>query len=167
MKRNTEFLTAEPGAWIRQIFPEFDRLFDERAWPFFRMRPREYDEFPWKPEFELFERDNQFVVRVDLPGLAKEDVKVEVVEGVLTIAGERKHETKAERPGWYSSERTYGKFYRAIPLPEGVNAAEITGAFTNGVLEVTIPVPAKAVAPPSYKVPIEETTQKKIGKAAA
>jgi HSP20 family protein len=167
MKRKTAFLMAEPGAWMRQIFPEFDRLFDERPWPFFDMRPRSYREFPWTPELELLERDNRLVVRVDLPGLAKEDVKVEVIEGVLTIAGERKHETKEERPGWYNSERTYGKFYRAIPLPEGVNAAEITGTFTNGVLEVTVPVPAKAVAPPSYKVPIEETTQKTIGKAAA
>ena len=72
------------------------------------------------------------IVRMDLPGLTKEDVKIEVVEGSLTISGERKYETKEERPGWYSSERAYGKFYRAIPLPEGVNAAEVRATIRDG-----------------------------------
>jgi HSP20 family protein len=152
---------------MRQVFREFDRVFNERGLPFFRPRWRENDEFAWTPELEVFELDHGLIVRADLPGLTKEDVKIEVIDGGLTISGERKHETKEERPGWYSSERTYGRFYRAIPLPEGVNAAEIKGTFTNGVLEVTIPVPAKAIAPPSYKVPIEDATGKKIAKAAA
>ena len=165
--RNKELMTLEPGAWMRQIFREFDGVFNERGLPFFRPRWREYEEFAWTPELEVFERDHGLIVRVDLPGLTKEDVKIEVIDGALTIFGERKHETKEERPGWYSSERTYGRFYRAIPLPEGVNAAEIRGTFTNGVLDITIPVPAKAIAPPSDKVPIEDTTEKKIAKAAA
>jgi len=165
--RNKELMTREPGAWMRQVFREFDRVFNERGLPFFRPRWREHDEFAWMPELEVFERDHGLIVRVDLPGLTKEDVKIEVVEGSLTISGERKYETKKERPGWYSSERAYGKFYRAIPLPEDVNAAEIKATFTNGVLEVTIPVAAKAIAPPSYKVPIEDMTEKKVVKAAA
>ena len=165
--RNKELMTLEPATWMRQVFRDFDRFFNERGLPFFRPRWREYDEFAWTPELEVFERENALVVRLDLPGLTRENVKIEVIEGGLTISGERKHETKEERPGWYSSERTYGRFYRAIPLPEGVNAAEMKATFANGVLEVTIPVPPKAVAPPSYKVPIEDTTEKKIAKAAA
>jgi HSP20 family protein len=165
--RNKELMTLEPGAWVREVFRDFDRFFNERGLPFFRPRWREYDEFAWTPELEVFERDHGLIVRMDLPGLTKEDVTIDVVEGALAISGERKHETKEERPGWYSSERTYGRFYRAIPLPEGVNAPEIKATFTNGVLEVTIPVAAKAIAPPSYKVPIEDTTEKKIAKAAA
>jgi HSP20 family protein len=152
---------------MRQVFRDFDRFFNERGLPFFRPRWREYDEFAWTPELEVFEREDALVVRLDLPGLTRENVKIEVIEGGLTISGERKHETKEERPGWYSSERTYGRFYRAIPLPEGVNAAEMRATFANGVLEVTIPMPAKAIAPPSYKVPIEDTTRKEVTKAVA
>jgi HSP20 family protein len=167
MERHKELMTTEPGAWMRKVFREFDRFFDERALPFFRPRWRAYGEFPWMPELEMFERDHRLIVRVDLPGLAREDVTIEVIGGGLTISGERKHETREERPGWYSSERTYGRFYRAVPLREGVNAGEITATFTNGVLEVTIPTPAKPVAPATYKVPIDGTTEKKAGTAAA
>ena len=166
MEGNKELITLEPAAWLRRAFREFDRFFDERGLPFFGLRPREYSEFPWTPELEVFERDNQLIARLDLPGLTKEDVKVEVGEAGLTIWGERKEERKEERPGWYKSERAYGKFYRVIPLPEGVKAAAITATFIDGVLEVTIPVPAKAAAPPNYKVPIEDT-KGKIAKAAA
>ena len=165
--RNKELMTLEPATWMRQVFRDFDGFFNERGLPFFRPRWREYDEFAWTPELEVFERENALVVRLDLPGLTRENVKIEVIEGGLTISGERKHETREECPGWYSSERAYGKFYRAIPLPEGVNAGEIKATFTNGVLEVAIPVAAKAIAPPSYKVPIEDTTEKKIARTAA
>jgi HSP20 family protein len=165
--RNKELMTLEPGAWMRRVFREFDRLFDERGLPFFRPRAREYDEFAWTPELEVFEPDHRLIVRLDLPGLTIDNVKVEVIDGGLTISGERKQETKEERPGWYRSERVYGRFYRVIPLPEGVNAPEIKGTFTNGVLEVAIPLPAVASPTPTYKVPIENATEKKPAKAAA
>jgi HSP20 family protein len=166
MERNKELMTLEPGAWMRRVFQDFDRFFDEPAVPFFWRRPREDNEFPWTPELEVFDRDHRLVVRLNLPGLTKEDLAIEVVGGVLTITGERKRETKEEKEGWYCTERTYGRFYRAIPLPEDVNRAEVSATFTNGVLELTIPVPAKAAAPPSYKVPIEGTNEK-IAKTAA
>jgi HSP20 family protein len=165
--RNKELMTLEPETWMRQIFRDFDRFFNERGLPFARPRWREHDELPWLPDMEVFERPDGLALRVDLPGLTKEDVTIEVVEGVLTIAGERKHETKEERAGWYTSERSYGKFYRAFPLPEGANATGITGRFANGVLEIAIPVAAKAIAPPVYKVPVEDATDKKVAKAAA
>jgi HSP20 family protein len=165
--RNTELMTREPWTWMRQVFRDFDRFFDEPRLPFAGPRWREYNDVAWMPALEVFERDFGLLLRVELPGLTKEDVKVEVADNVLTIAGERKQETKEERPGWYTSERRYGKFYRALPLPEGVNAAEIKGTFAKGVLELTIPVAAKTIAPPSYKVPIEETAGKIVEKAAA
>src|SRR5262245_36222120 len=132
--RNKELMTVEPETWMRQVFRDVDRFFSERGLPYVRPRWREYNELAWLPEMDVFERNDGLTLRVDLPGLTKEEVKVEVVEGVLTIAGERKHETKEERPGWYTSERSYGKFYRAFPLPDGVNATEIKGTFANGVL---------------------------------
>jgi HSP20 family protein len=152
---------------MRQVFRDFDRFFDEPRLPLAGPRWREYNDVAWMPAVEVLERDFGLVLRVELPGLTKEDVKVEVVDGVLTIAGERKHETKEERAGWYTSERRHGKFYRAFPVPEGANAAEIKGTFGNGLLELTIPVAAKAIAPPSHTVPIEETTEKKVAQVAA
>jgi HSP20 family protein len=98
----------------------------------------------WSPDIEIFEHDNTLFVRVDLPGLAKENVKVQVVHDGLTIEGERKFEKEETKEGFYRTERTYGTFYRRIPLPEYVKAEAALATFKNGVLEVvipTIPVP--------------------------
>ena len=92
----------------------------------------------WSPQVNVLLRDGQFVVRADLPGLCKDDVKVEVTDDMLTIQGERKHEEKQEREGYSYSECSYGSFYRAIPLPEGAEASKATADFHNGVLEVTV-----------------------------
>jgi HSP20 family protein len=98
----------------------------------------------WSPDLEIFERDNTFVVRADLPGLAKENVQVQVTHDELTIEGERKLEKEETKEGIYRTERNYGTFYRRIPLPEYVKAEVAKATFKNGVLEVvipTIPVP--------------------------
>jgi HSP20 family protein len=97
----------------------------------------------WAPRVDVLEREGQFVVRADLPGLSKEDIKVEVSDDLVTIQGERKHEEKEERAGYYYNERSYGSFYRAIPLPEGADASKATADFHKGVLEVTVPAPAR------------------------
>lgn len=96
----------------------------------------------WTPAIEVFERGNELVVRADLPGLKREDVNVEVDNGVLTISGERRSEYEEESPeGFYRSERIYGVFSRSIPLPEGVKEDQVKATFQDGVLEVTIPKP--------------------------
>jgi HSP20 family protein len=97
----------------------------------------------WSPHFELIERDNQLVVRADLPGLNKDDVTVEVDDGILTISGEQKQEREEKREGYYRSEQGYGRFFRAIPLPEGVDAEHTNASFDNGVLEVSFPAPKR------------------------
>jgi HSP20 family protein len=93
----------------------------------------------WVPQVEVFERDNELVVRADLPGIPKEDLRVEITDGMLTIEGERRSEHTEERGNVYRSERVYGTFRRQIPLPEDVNVDEAKVKFRNGVLEVTIP----------------------------
>lgn len=97
----------------------------------------------WSPQVEMFERDGELVVRADLPGLSKDDVKVDVGAHGITIEGERKHEEKEEREGYYRSERSYGKFYRTLPLPEGVDSEDAEATFRDGVLEVTMPAPKR------------------------
>lgn len=95
----------------------------------------------WTPQVEAFRRGDKLVVRADLPGLRKEDVKVEVEDGVLEISGERREEHEEDRDDYYRSERSYGQFYRAIPLPDGVDESRCEASFRDGVLEVTVPAP--------------------------
>ena len=71
----------------------------------------------WSPNIDVRERDNNLIVSADLPGLAKDDVKVEVTDEGLLIEGERKHEHEERHEGYYHSERSYGMFRRVVPLP--------------------------------------------------
>jgi len=95
----------------------------------------------WAPQVETIQRDDRLVVRADLPGVNKDDVHVEVENGVLTISGERRNEKNEEREGFYRSERSYGQFFRAIPLPDGVQADQCEAKFNDGVLEISLPAP--------------------------
>jgi HSP20 family protein len=97
----------------------------------------------WSPQIDVLEREGQFAVRADLPGLSKEDVKVDVTDDLLTIQGERKQQKKEEREGYCYSECSYGSFYRAIPLPAGAEASKATAQFHNGVLEIAMPAPTQ------------------------
>ena len=93
----------------------------------------------WSPRIDVLERDGQFIVKADLPGLSKEDVKVEVEDDMLTLHGERKQCTKEEREGYSYNECNYGSFYRTVPLPAGADASKATAQFQNGVLEIVMP----------------------------
>jgi HSP20 family protein len=95
----------------------------------------------WSPQVETFRRGDKLVIRADLPGLRKEDVRVEIDDDVLMISGERSEDHEEERDDVYRSERVYGRFYRGIPLPEGCTAEQCEASFKDGVLEVRIPVP--------------------------
>lgn len=108
----------------------------------------------WWPAVECKRTNGTFVVKAEVPGLGKDDVKVEVVENTLVLAGERKLETRSEEDGYFRTERHYGSFHRTIPLPEGANTGEIQARLANGVLEVAIPV--AATKPVSKAVPVTE-----------
>jgi HSP20 family protein len=95
----------------------------------------------WSPQVEVFRRGSELVVRADLPGMNRDDVQVDVDNDVLTISGERRQENEENREGVFRSERSYGQFYRAIPLPENVDASKVKASFNDGVLEVTAPLP--------------------------
>ena len=94
------------------------------------------------PEIDVRERDNQLLVRVDVPGVSKGDLKVDVQDRVLIVEGERReeHTEGDEKQGFRRSERRYGSFYRAIPLPEGAQAEKAEARMKEGVLEITIPL---------------------------
>lgn len=127
---------TDPLAFMRRITEELDHAFGPREdlpW-----MPELYPRM-WAPQIEVFERNEKFVVRVDLPGLKKEDVKIEVTHDELTIEGERKLEKEEQKEGLHRTERTYGRFFRRIEIPEYVKAENAVAAFKNGVLEIEMP----------------------------
>lgn len=131
----------DPFTVLRQMTTELGRMFEEPGWPLLRM-PGAATPTPWVPRIEVLEKENRLVVRAELPGLKKEGVRVEVVDGHLAISGERKREVEEKTEQLYRSEREYGTFYREVPLPEGAGVDDIKATFADGVLEVAVPVPA-------------------------
>jgi HSP20 family protein len=151
----------EPLNLLRQMTSELDRMFDE-PWTMFRP-PSDLvstDTPMWAPKVDVMTKENALITRVDLPGMKKEDVLVEVQDGYLTLSGERQKELKEEKDNVYREEREYGSFCRSIPLPKGVKADDIKATFNNGVLEVTVPLPA-AEKPSGRKIPIQDTAPAK------
>ena len=137
-----------PFAAVRRWSEDMDRLFQDFGLGQLglgrfggRLVSSLNDVADWSPQVEAFQRGDKFVVRADLPGMKKDDVKVEVENNTLTISGERTDEREEKREGYYRSERSYGQFYRAIPLPEGVNAEQCDATFKDGVLEVSLKAP--------------------------
>jgi HSP20 family protein len=158
-------MLTEPGALMRRMFQDLDPLSERLGWPFAALR-KTLTDFPWTPEVEMTERDHQLMIKVDLPGLKKEEVNVNLTDEGLVIEGERTRETESKKDEWFTTERTYGHFYRMVPMPEGVNHKEVKATFRNGVLEITVPVPAAAAKAP-YKVPVEGEPEAKNVKVAA
>jgi HSP20 family protein len=95
----------------------------------------------WLPAMDLVESGDHFVLRADLPGLAEEDVSIEVEDRVLTISGERKAEHEVNKDGYHRIERAFGTFSRSLTLPEGINPEAVEATFDRGVLELRIPKP--------------------------
>jgi HSP20 family protein len=129
----------------------FDELRDEmeefwrgaRNWPAFphfpKLTGRETTVF--MPSTDVFRSNGNLIVKADLPGLRKEDVEVKVEGGFLVVEGERKEEKEEKEKEYYRSERSYGSFYRRVPLPEDIDPGKISAKVHDGVLEVTVPLP--------------------------
>jgi len=122
---------------------EMDRVFEDFGFGPRSTRPlwRETGAEMWAPDIDVFHRNNELIIRADLPGLKREDLTVDITDNEVCIQGERKHEREEEREGYYRSERGHGSFCRVIPLPEGAMADQAKATFTDGVLEITMPAP--------------------------
>jgi HSP20 family protein len=165
MFTNKELVRVEPRAFVRRILRDFDRFF-EGGWAPFAFPANEFGEFEWIPTLEVVEKEGRLIARFELPGLKKEEITVTVAEEGVTVTGERKREEEKKNHHWYRTERTYGKFVRTLPLPAGVNTAEIKATFENGVLELVIPLPPAAVAAAPRRVEIAEGQPQKAKTAA-
>ena len=145
---------SSPFTLMRRMSEDMDRLFEQFGFgrslaPRLSLFDDELWSGPglpaaasrWSPQVETFRRGDNLVIRADIPGVRKEDVKLEVENDVLTISGERREEHEEKQDNYYRSERSYGQFSRSIPLPEGVNTEKCSATFNDGVLEVTLPAP--------------------------
>jgi HSP20 family protein len=150
-----EFLT-NPFTMMRRFSEEMDRMFSN-VWDDRELGNRELAS--WAPPVEVRERDGSLLVSAELPGLNKDEVKVEVTNEGLVIQGERKREREEDRGGIHRSERSYGAFYRMIPLPEGANLEQAKAKFNNGVLEVQVPIPKSQEK--TRQIPIEAGEERK------
>lgn len=136
---------AEPFHWFDRMRDEFERLFETNT---LRVPLVPRGETSWMPALEVFEKNGEFHVNAELPGLKKEDVRLEVTPEGLTVSGERKAEKTVEGDGYYRSERAYGEFCRFVPIPEGADLDKLTARFKDGILEIVMPVPHPAKAIP-------------------
>jgi HSP20 family protein len=129
---------ANPFSFMRRFGEGMEQLFEDFG--FGALTHRGFDQFSvWSPQIEMFHQEGQLHIRADLPGLNKDNVQVELQDDSIIIRGERREENKEEREGFYRSERSYGSFYREIPLPRGVDTSKATANFNDGVLEITMP----------------------------
>ena len=135
--------SANPLTMLQRLSDEMDELFGSMFYgrPL-RRQGRSEATLLWAPEVELSEQDHQLRVRVDLPGVSKDDIHVDVQDRVLVIEGERREERSEvdEQRGWRRTERRYGNFYRAIPLPDGADGEKAEARMKDGVLEITVPL---------------------------
>ena len=128
---------------MKPEFPFLRRLTSDLNYFFDRFgveKPFVETETMWTPTLEAFEKGHEFFVKVEVPGLKPEDLTVEITESELAIKGNRKLEKEEKDKGFYRCERSYGSFYRSIPLPEGVKIDLAKATVKDGVLEVKMPV---------------------------
>lgn len=139
-------------------FRDFDELFTRYS-PFYRAgllrRAGETDkEFEWSPAADISESETEYVVKADLPGVDKKDVKITLENGQLRISGERKVEKEAKDENQVRVERFYGTFARTFGLPDDADTAGIRADSSNGSLTIRIPR-KKAAKPARIEVPIK------------
>ena len=142
----------ELSSWHRDIDELFGRFFGRQ----------EAAATTYAPRIETYRKNNEYVVRLDLPGINPNEVEVHAEGNVLTVKGERKTETQNAD----YQETFYGKFERSVSLPQGVEADKISAQYQHGVLEIRVPLPAQLTG---RKIPIqiEDKGQKKLESKAA
>jgi HSP20 family protein len=124
------------------------------------------EERGWAPAIEVFEKEDRFVVKAELPGMKQEDIDLSVVGDTLTIKGQRKAETEVREEDYYCCERSYGSFFRSVALPSTVDAKKIEASYEDGVLEVTLPK-APEVKPKKVPILVKKPTSAKKGEKAS
>ncbi|GAB4318838.1 MAG: Hsp20/alpha crystallin family protein [Candidatus Zixiibacteriota bacterium] len=128
----------EPNRNIVPFSSAISRVFDE-FFPSVFGSESTIPTVTWRPSVDIIEHDDKVLIRADMPGLEKSDIKVVVNDGLLTIEGSRREERDEKSKGFVRTERFVGNFARSFNLPSWADASKIDANYKNGVLEVTIP----------------------------
>jgi HSP20 family protein len=131
-----------PMFWHDDFDRFMERFFGHPIRSFWRMRPMMWGREEWLPDMDVFEQEGKLVMRLDLPGMRREDIEVAVEGDMLVVRGQRKEEEKEiKEENYYRAERAAGAFYRSIRIPEGTNPDAVEATYKDGVLEVRVPKP--------------------------
>lgn len=130
-------------SWVNRLFTDVPVWRDEES----------FLSGNWTPAVDIQETDKEYAVKVDLPEVKKEDIKINLLDGTLSIEGERREEREEKGKKFHRIERQYGQFVRRFVLPEEVDAANVQAQFKDGVLKVTLPK-SPAAMPKSVEVKV-------------
>jgi HSP20 family protein len=154
----------DPLARMRRMSDEMDIIFESLLGVPLRGGRRSFDAPElWVPQVELMQKGDELVVHADLPGIGKDDVRVEIGDGRLIIQGERREGGETEEGGYRRSEFVYGQFYREIPLPENVDPDSAEASVRDGVLEIRLRAPQRREA---RRIEVGEGTREPAGQGA-
>ncbi len=138
-----KLMRFDPFRELEEMSSRLNRVFGQPAMP--RAESEDVAFFTdWAPAIDVQETDTEFLVKADLPEVKKEDIKIGIERGVLTVEGERKQEKEEQNKKFHRIERSYGKFVRRLSLPTGVDDQHVTAEFREGVLNVHVPKAASA-----------------------
>ena len=141
--------------WERDMDRMMEDFFGRRARPWWPERWSRTDEMEVKPPIvDVYEEKDDIVVKAELPGIAKDNIEVNLTDHTLTIKGEKKKEEEIKEENYYRAERSYSSFLRTLDLPKDVHADKVKASFKNGILEVRIPKTEEAKAK-EIKVKVE------------
>lgn len=140
----------DPFDDLASLRESMDKLFEE----FFTRRPTRAAVTVWQPAVELFESDNDVVVRAELPGIDPKSVDISVTENTLTIKGEARSEHEEKGRNYYRRELRYGAFTRTLAMPVEVKGDQAKASYKNGILEIRVPKSERA-RPKSVKVEVK------------
>src|SRR6266404_3811443 len=137
----TRWQRPEIATWtgfgpLTSLRDEIDRLFEA---PLFELARTSQLLSGWTPALDVFEDKDNLFVRAELPGMKKEQIDISLHDGILSISGERRDESKDEEAEVYRAERFYGRFQRALSLPTPVAADRVKAQYKDGILTITLP----------------------------
>ena len=136
MRRLHNFGFTDPFRELFEVQQSLNNLFNAN---YDRANREEAALNTWTPAVDIYEDESEFLLKIELPEMSKEDIKVNLNENVLAISGERRFENEEKRDNYHRVERSYGPFYRSFTLPPNVNAEGINAAYKDGVLRLTLP----------------------------
>ena len=141
--RNQESTGHHPLPLFSQLTDEINRLWHHNG----NQKRRKTDQLgaDWQPEVDVEQKNNMYIVKADIPGVAPQDIKVTMGQGNLIIEGMRESSVEENKDGFHCIERTYGNFYRSLKLPDASDSAQVEAHCKNGVLEIYVPVNPTAV----------------------